>query len=211
MKNRRTFLALAIIIPLAVAIAAATISQSRQKTPDAREGDLPALTEFGDFMCPHCAMFAVHAMPEIDREFVDPGRMTYEYRHYPFLGEGSYRAAAAAECARDQGKFRAYHDAVYRQAASGAGDHTGEEALAGHARDNGLDMDLFGECLESGSGMERVNADKALGQSMGVRGTPSLFMGGEPLRWNGYEDLRNQIRERIRSRALGQLPPGDTR
>ena len=206
-------MALAIIIPLAAAITAITVSQrqSGQETPYAGEGGLPVLTEFGDFMCPHCAMFAVHAVPAIDREFVNPGRMTYEYRHYPFLGEGSYRAAAAAECARDQGRFRDYHDAVYAQAASGAGDHTGDEALTGHARDIGLDMDLFQECRDSGAAMERVHADRDLGRSMGVRGTPSLFMDGEPLRWNGYDDLRNQIRERIRSRALGQLPPADIR
>ena len=154
-------------------------------------------------------MFAIHAAPAIDREFVNSGRMVYEYRHYPFLGEGSYRAAAAAECARDQGRFRDYHDSIYARAASGEGDYTGDEALTGYARDIGLDVDLFGECRESGSAMERVNADRALGKSMGVRGTPSLFMDGEPLRWNGYDDLRDQIRERIRRRALGQLQTPD--
>ena len=211
MRKRRALLALAVIIPLAAAIAAVTLSQhqSGQGTPEAGEGNLPVLTEFGDFMCPHCVMFAIHAAPAIDREFVNSGRMVYKYRHYPFLGEGSYRAAAAAECARDQGRFRDYHDSIYARAASGEGDHTGEEALAGYARDIGLDVDLFGECRESGAAMERVEADRDLGRSMGVRGTPSLFMDGEPLRWNGYDDLRDQIRERIRSRAMGQLQTPD--
>ena len=209
MKKRRTLLALAIIVPLAAAIIAVTASQTGNRnalTPAGAEteGTVPVLTEFGDFQCPHCATFAAHAMPAIDREFVRTGQLAYRYRHYPFLGNGSYRAAEAAECARSQGKFREYHDSLYRQAlgknenSEYSEDHTASENLAKTAERLKLDMDAFRQCREDGSGMARVEADKAMGRSMGVRGTPTLFMNGGPIRWMGYDDLRTKIRDGIR-------------
>ena len=225
MKKRRTLLALAITVPLAAAIIAVTASQAGNRnapTPAGAgtEGTIPVLTEFGDFQCPHCATFAAHAMPAIDREFVRTGQLAYRYRHYPFLGNGSYRAAEAAECARSQGKFREYHDSLYRQALGKSehsenpensehpGDHTAPGNLAETAERLDLDMDMFGQCREDGSGMARVDADKAMGRTMGVRGTPTLFMNGKPIRWTGYDDLRSKIRAGIREYRDGPGTPG---
>ena len=77
------------------------------------DGQPPILTEFGDFQCPYCARFAVGLMPDIKRDLVDTGMVSFDYRHYPFLGPESYMAAEASECARDQDQFQQYHDQLY--------------------------------------------------------------------------------------------------
>ena len=66
-------------------------------------GEKPLLTEFGDFQCPHCANFALNILPALEHDLIEKGTIRFEYRHYPFLGPESFKAAEASECARDQG------------------------------------------------------------------------------------------------------------
>ena len=57
--------------------------------------DITNLVEFGDFNCRFCAIFATEMLPELRREFIDDGKLGYEFRHFPFLDESSWRAAGA--------------------------------------------------------------------------------------------------------------------
>ncbi len=160
-----------------------------------RTGETPVLTEFGDFQCIHCARFALGIMQEIDRDLVRTGRLEFEYRHYPFLGPESLLAAEAAECARDQGRFPEYHDALYLLTLERR--PLTSEALARAAGETGLDRARFQECTQAGAHRERVREDKEYGRSLGVRGTPTLFLDGQPLEWRDYRDLRDRIDARL--------------
>ena len=205
MKTRRTLLGLGTAALLAAATMAVIMlgPGSTGPAPAGPQGGPPVLAEFGDFRCPHCATFAVHALPALEKEFISQGLLEYRYRHYPFLGQGSYRAAAASECARDQDMFRQYHDELYRQAHQGLReDHTSPENLLRTADELGLEGKKFRACMEDGSGMARADRDRAMGARMGVRGTPALFVDGEEVRWKDYRDLRAQIREKIRQSVL---------
>lgn len=66
---------------------------------------------FSDFQCPFCAA----AVEEIDRlSHESDGRITVVFRHFPIesIHPHAFAAAVAAECAGEQGRFRAYHDAL---------------------------------------------------------------------------------------------------
>ena len=150
----------------------------------------PALTEFAVFNCPHCRRFALGFLPLLRRDFIEPGLVEYHYRHLPFLHPSSRSAAEWSECARLQGRFDAFHDAVY--AVSPAG-YLSAEDLGSAGADAMLDMQALVECLESGLVSERVVADEDLAALWGVRGTPTLFLDGRRLEYDGYDDLRDQI------------------
>ena len=165
--------------------------------PGTGENDIPTLTEFGDFQCPYCARFALGAMLEIRRDLIDTGLIRFEYRHYPFLGPESFMASEASECARDQGQFQQYHDAVYRSALTGKSGPITDESLDETARLISLDLNTFRACVLSRTHEDRVNQDRNYGRSLGVQGTPSLFIDEEKISWNSYEDLRQQISDRI--------------
>ena len=170
--------------------------ESRQP-PAPLPGDpgVVTLTEFGDFQCPHCASFAVHVRPMLDREFIGNNRIAFQYRHYPVLGPNSHAAAHAAECARDQGGFREYHDALYQDL--DAGNRPDPDSLRDTANRLGLDTTAFQACTQDQTHQGRVQHDITLARSLGVRGTPSLFLDGEPLRWRDYRDLRATINQRL--------------
>ena len=170
------------------------------KTP----GEDLLLTEFGDFQCPHCARFALHILPALEHDLIQPGTVRFEYRHYPFLGPQSLTAAEASECARDQGQFHRYHLDLYRMTLKEQ--ELTEEKLLTAARDLGLETDAFRQCLVSGAKRARVLEDREYGRSLGVRGTPTLFLEDRELEWNNYVDLREKVRAMAGRASLGAPP-----
>ena len=169
-----------------------------------QEGSPPTLTEFGDFQCPHCAAFALSAMPEIRREFIGTRLIEFEYRHYPFLGPASYEAAEASECARDQGLFHHYHDALYQAVMNQDQNALTARGLEDKARAVGLNLTTFSQCVANRTHQNTVEQDKAYGRSLGVRGTPSLFLGREKLNWNSYQHLRSQLQDAVLGHDQGK-------
>lgn len=103
------------------------------------------------------------------------------YFHFPFLGDESYAAAEASECANDQGKFWEYHDYLFAN-------HNGENQgafsntnLKAFAKALNLDTAAFDACLDSGQHREQVQQDASFAQQLGVRSTPTFLVNGEPL------------------------------
>jgi len=86
------------------------------------------------------------------------------------------KAAEAAGCAEEQGKFWEMHDKLFsnQQDLSVANEKT-------WAQEIGLDTKKFGECLDSGKRAAEVQKDIQDGQAYGVSGTPAFFINGVPL------------------------------
>ena len=172
-------------------------------TLEAEPGEKPLLTEFGDFKCPHCANFALNILPALEHDLIETGTIRFEYRHYPFLGRESFDAAEASECARDQGEFNKYHLELYRLTSHGKS-HT-PELLRETAAEMDLDPTAFDQCLQSGVKRARVMEDREYGRTLGVRGTPTLFINGKTIHWHNYTDLREQVR-RIAEKEQPRAP-----
>ena len=58
-----------------------------------------------------------------------------------------------------------------------------------------LDPTAFDQCLQSGMKQARVMEDREYGRTLGVRGTPTLFINGKTIHWHNYKDLREQVRK----------------
>lgn len=180
----------AALMALAV-IALGTLTRTRgQETPPPGgtaplEGRVKGLAtapvtiiEYADLQCPNCALFARTTEREIERQYIETGKVRLEFRHFPFLGKESERAAEALECAGEQGKFWPYHDALF---AAQAGENRGafsDKNLRAIADRAGLDGAALAACLNSGRYHDRVQADKLAGEAAGVQGTPTFFING---------------------------------
>ena len=96
------------------------------------------------------------------------------FRNFPLeqIHPFAEKAAEAAACAGDQGKYWEAHDRFFKnQSALDA------KGMAGHAAVLGLDSAKFQDCLTSGKYAAQVKSDVAEGQKYNVRGTPAFFFG----------------------------------
>ena len=96
--------------------AVGTVGPAEVGGRDAILGDPDApvtIIEYGDFQCPFCARFHEQVSPRLREEYIKTGKARMVFRNFQFLGPESVAAAEAAECAKDQGKFWTYHDAIY--------------------------------------------------------------------------------------------------
>lgn len=165
--------------------------------PTVTPGQPVTLDEYADFACPYCARFAQLALPQIEQDFaaeLGDGRLVYRFRHFPILGEWSWAAAAGAECAKRQGKFQQYHDAVFASIAQE--DQPGLREIAGQV---GLDEAQLNDCLAAPETHQAVEQDAEEATSLGIRGTPTLVLNGRLLQWETYPHLKA-----ILEQALGK-------
>lgn len=136
------------------------------------------MVEFSDFQCGYCRKFWRETLPKIQERYIRPGKVRFVYRHLAILGEGSVRAAQAASCAHDQGKFWDFHNTLFNTASPLAYTTAG---LKRSAVDSRLDERTFAACYESKKHAERVEAETTIGRALGATGTPAFLLNGKLL------------------------------
>jgi protein-disulfide isomerase len=137
------------------------------------------LEEFADFQCPPCGQFAPFA-EELLREY--DSRLRIVFRNFPLPAhEHAHEAAIAAEAAGFQGKFWEMHDTLYREQSAWSKAPNARELFESYAGILGLDMDQFKKDMDSDKARERVDSDHGLGNSLGVKVTPTLFINNRPV------------------------------
>lgn len=104
--------------------------------------------------------------------------MKLVFRHFPFIGDESWRAAEASECAGEQGKFHEYVQTVF---INWDGENDGAYSdvnLVNFANSVVADVDQFEQCLSSRKYLDKVKDDREAGFAAGVNSTPTLFLNG---------------------------------
>jgi len=113
-------------------------------------------------------------VPQLDSDYIKKGTLRSAIRDFPLepIHPQALKAAEATHCAAEQGKYWEMHDRLFAQQQNlSLGD------LAGHAKEIGIDVATFQECLTSGKYEAKVRAGLSEGRSAGVRGTPTFFLG----------------------------------
>jgi protein-disulfide isomerase len=145
-------------------------------------GDVPALgrpdapvtlVEFSDYQCPFCQRFFAATLPALKKDYIDTGKVRYVFRDFPLdqIHPQARKAAEAAHCAGEQGKYWEMHDVLF-----GNQQALQPPKLSEHARALGLDGARFDECLTSGKHAARVSQGLTDGQAAGVQGTPGFVV-----------------------------------
>lgn len=168
-------------------------------TQDEPVAKLPLVTleEFGDFQCSHCMQFALGMGKQLKLDFVNTGQIRFVFRHFPFIGEESFRAAEATECAADQNKFWEFHDTVFENWQGVNEGHFSDHNLKVFASGLQLDRAAFDSCLDDGKYRGKVESDLRLGERLGVNSTPSLFLNGRKVEPASYDELARIIESAI--------------
>jgi protein-disulfide isomerase len=132
------------------------------------------IVEFSDYQCPFCQRFFAATLPTLKTEYIDAGKVRYVFRDYPIdkLHPLARKAAEAAHCAGDQGKYWEMHDMLFQNQNALA-----VAQLTDHARTLGLNVRTFDECLSSGMHAARVARGVTDAATAGVQGTPGFVIG----------------------------------
>jgi protein-disulfide isomerase len=126
------------------------------------------IVEYGDFECPYCK----RAAPVL-KQLVDGsgGRVALVWRHFPLFTVHAFAltAALAAEASGD--RFWEMHDVLFEHQ-----DRLTDADLLGYAAQLGVS----GVCGDAAQRFKpAIEADYRTGAAAGVRGTPTLFIGGQ--------------------------------
>lgn len=130
--------------------------------------------EYTDFECPFCLKHYETAK-KIKAAFGD--KIAFVGRHFPLsFHENAQKAAEAAECAGEQGKFWEMYDKLFEANEAKA---MGVEKWKAEAKSLGLKADKFNNCLDSGKYAGKIQKEAADGAGAGVKGTPATFVNGQ--------------------------------
>ena len=146
------------------------------KGPSRGPEDAPiTLVEFSDYQCPYCKA-AEKVVAEVLERY--PSQVRLEYRHFPLdsIHPHARRAAEAAMCAADQGKFWEFHRVLFEESPK-----LEPEKLGAYAQRVGLDRAAFDACLAEQRHAATVEADIEAGRAAGVAGTPAFYVNGRPV------------------------------
>ncbi len=138
------------------------------------------LVEFFDYNCPYCKQMASVMM---QAESSDP-QLRVVYKEFPILGPDSLFAAKAALAANKQGKYVAFHRALYQ-----ARGHIDESKVLEAAKAAGLDVARLKADMQAPEISARLDQNIKLAQALGINGTPGFAIGDRV--FTGATDLKS--------------------
>jgi protein-disulfide isomerase len=150
------------------------------------------LVEFADFECPFCQKVA----PELDalwEKRKDSVRFVYKFMPLSMHPHGEI-AARAAIAAADQGKFWEMHHKLFA-----AGGQLDQPDLEEYAKGLGLDLARFRTDMQSAATTARIQEDHALADTLGVKGTPTIYVDGRE--YDPKTDLGDWLDQEIAART----------
>jgi protein-disulfide isomerase len=159
------------------------------------------IVEFTDYQCPSCA-YTQPIIEDILKEYGD--RLRLVVRNFPLdMHQNAFKAAEAAEAAREQGKYWEYISILFHNQSA-----LGPDKLKEYATQLGLDRAKFDAALDSGRFAERVQQDIQDGMKLGIDSTPTVFINGRRM-----QDQKNHdsIKAAVESALKDATAPRDSK
>jgi protein-disulfide isomerase len=152
------------------------------------------IVEFSDLQCPHCKQ----AQPTVEKLMTDEPNARFVFQPFPIPShDWAMKAAAYADCVSQSNNaaFWKFIDAVYG-AQSDITSANADQKLTELADSAGVKGSQVAACAALPETRARIEHSIALGKSVGVTGTPTLFIGGRKItNVNGtpYEVLKSIV------------------
>lgn len=171
--------------------------------PNVKVSSPVVLEEYGDYQCPPCGML-YPVLKDIEHEYGK--QLQIVFHHFPLtkIHKNAMNAARAAEAARNQGKFWEMHDRLYRNQNAWKDLDDPRPMFIQYAQELGLNAERFTRDLDSPEVEERIKSDMQRGTSVGVSGTPTVFIEGQMLLYEKTtpDGLRQGINYMLQRKAI---------
>jgi protein-disulfide isomerase len=150
------------------------------------------IVEFSDYQCPYCQRVGP-ILTKLRQSY--GSRVRLIYKDFPLPNHPhAFKAAEAAQCAGEQGKYWEMHDRMFANQAA-----LDVPALKASAAALGLNADVFNQCLDSGKFAHAIREDMAVGEKLGVNSTPTVYINGRAvIGAQPFEAFRSIIEEELR-------------
>ncbi|MGA3089357.1 MAG: DsbA family protein [Terriglobales bacterium] len=149
------------------------------------------IVEFSDMQCPHCAK----AAPSIDQLLALEPEAHFVFQNFPLPSHNwAEKAAEYVECVGE-----ASNDAVWKFVQKTFDEQANitpsnlEEKLKAIATASGVNGEEMAACSTKPATKSKVEESVALGRSVGVTGTPTLFINGQSVPGTAPVDLLKKI------------------
>jgi protein-disulfide isomerase len=132
------------------------------------------IIEFIDFQCPACAYGS-----KLLKEYRDkyPQDIQVQIKYYPLKSHAHAMVSALySECAGRQGKFWQFHELLMPAQQQWSPMISPAGTFDSFAKQAGMDMGQLNVCLPSEDAAKSIEADRNLGNSLGVQSTPTYFI-----------------------------------
>ncbi len=144
------------------------------------------IVEFSDYQCPACRRS--HELVRQLRQSYG-NQVRWVFKDFPMPGHQWARTAAlAARCAAEQGKFWEYQDLLFVSP-----DELTPSRLTQLAKDLGLQLEPFTQCLEAGKFQARIDQDVEQGKKLGFNTTPTFVINNRVVSGTPPADRFRQI------------------
>jgi protein-disulfide isomerase len=162
------------------------------------------IVEFSDMQCPHCKQ----AAPSIEQLLAQEPDVHFVFQNFPLPAHNwAEKAANYVDCVG-----RASNDAVWKfidktfAEQANITEANADEKLKAIATDSGVKADEIAACAAKPDTKARIDASVALGKSLGVTGTPMIFINGRALSGAAPVDLLKKVVEFQASQAKEGKP-----
>lgn len=160
------------------------------------------MVEFADFKCPSCRDFDQQILPLLKKDFIDQGLVQFYFINYPIITPNgdSRTAAIAGEAVHNQNpeEFWKFYETLFTNQQDEKLNWATPDFLVQSAKDTDLkiDFDKMRKDIDQKAFEENVKADMAIGNQVGVDGTPTVFINGKQIAIQdafNYEALKKII------------------
>jgi protein-disulfide isomerase len=144
------------------------------------------------------------------KEFVDTGKAKFYYFHYPFINVDSDRTAKFSEAVYHElgnDKFWEFHELIYKKQPEDLRYETidvfTEDFLTETLKEVASEEEVkkVGEYFDTKESEDAWKKDEALGEKLGVTGTPTIFVDGKKFEGQTMDDLNKMIEEAAKEKG----------
>lgn len=154
--------------------------------------DAPVIiVEYASLSCPHCASFSNSTLPEIQKKYIDSGKVAYILRQFP-LNEPAFKGAMLVDCvgAKDSAKYYLFSKVLFDAQSKWAFDGDWGNGLETIARVGGVSKDEFQACIFDKELEKRLLEEKKqAADSLKIPHTPFFYINSEV--YNGSHSIED--------------------
>lgn len=137
--------------------------------------------EYASLSCPHCAAFHKDALPAIQKNYIDTGKVRYILRQFP-LNEPALKAAMLVDCMGEEGgvdRYYTFSKVLFDAQNQWAFDANFLQSLETFASVGGVSKDKFGACInDTQRELKVLKVKKLANDELKIPGTPHFFVNG---------------------------------